>query len=190
MPSLERSVKLAVKQTTSAQNIREENVDCQYDVPQLIQAKKITSSLQLMALASSQNREGKTDLAEFICNRGSKVIDECLSIAHELAFAEEKFARMKNNRIKILEEMKEGNCADECKGKWIQAATDLLQRNEIDIQLTVCFNAVRENIETYLSTAQPTAARHSSCRPLRKYTVPFVIPLLVHLLGLEERRPR
>ena len=30
--------------------------------------------------------------------------------------------------------MKEGNCADECEGKWIQAATDLLQRNEIDLQ--------------------------------------------------------
>ena len=94
-----------------------------------------------MALASSQNREGKTDLAEFICNRGFKVIDECLSIAHELATAEEKFARTKKSRIKILEEMKEGNCADECEGKWIQAATDLLQRNQIDIQLTVCFNA-------------------------------------------------
>ena len=46
-----------------------------YDVAQLIQPKKITSRLQLMALASSQNREGKTDLAEFICKRGSKVID-------------------------------------------------------------------------------------------------------------------
>ena len=106
-----------------------------YDVAQLIQAKKITSPLQLMGLASSQNREGITDLAEFICNRGSKVIDECLSIADELATAEEKFARTKKSRIQILEEMKEGNCADECEGKWIQAATDLLQRNEIDVQV-------------------------------------------------------
>ena len=106
-----------------------------YDVAQLIQEKKITSRLQLMALASSQNREGKTDLAEFICNRGSKVIDECLSIAHELATAEDKFARTKKSRIEILEEIKEGNCADECEGKWIQAATDLLQRNEIDLHV-------------------------------------------------------
>ena len=61
-----------------------------YDVAQLIQENKITSHLQLIVLASFQNGEGKTDFAEFICNRGSKVIDECLSIAHELATAEEK----------------------------------------------------------------------------------------------------
>ena len=88
-----------------------------------------------MALASSQNREGKTDPAEFICNRVSKVIDECLSIAHELATAVDKIARMKKSRIKILEEMKEGHFAGECEGNWIQAATDLLHRNEIDVQV-------------------------------------------------------
>ena len=71
----------------------------------------------MMELASSQKREGKTVLAELICNRGSKVIDECLSIAHELATAVDKFARTKKSRNKILEEM---NCAGECEGKWIK----------------------------------------------------------------------
>ena len=32
-------------------------------------------------------------------------------------------------------------------------------------QFTVCFNAVGEDIETYLSMVQPTVARHSFCRP-------------------------
>ena len=39
-----------------------------YEVAELIQAKKITSQLQLMAFAAAQNREGKKDLSEFICN--------------------------------------------------------------------------------------------------------------------------
>ena len=45
-----------------------------------------------MSIAASQNREGKTDLAQFICNRGGKAVDECLAVAHELPTAEAKFA--------------------------------------------------------------------------------------------------
>ena len=88
-----------------------------------------------MSCPRTQHNVPGQDPEEFICNRGSKVIDECLSIADELATAEEKFVRTKKSRIQILKEMKKDNCADECEGKWIQAATDLLQRNEIDVQV-------------------------------------------------------
>ena len=46
-----------------------------------------------MAFAAAQNREGKKDLAEFICNRGGKAVDECIAVAMELSTAEEKYAR-------------------------------------------------------------------------------------------------
>ena len=46
-----------------------------YDVAEYIQTKKIKSRLQLMSIAAEQNREGKRDLAMFICNRGSKTVD-------------------------------------------------------------------------------------------------------------------
>ena len=47
-----------------------------------------------MSIAALQNRDGKTDLAEFICNRGGKTVDDCLTIAQELATAEAKFTNM------------------------------------------------------------------------------------------------
>jgi len=42
-----------------------------YHVKQLIQAKKNTTTLELLCLAVKQEREGKTSLGEFIANRGT-----------------------------------------------------------------------------------------------------------------------
>ena len=55
-----------------------------YDVCQIVQAKGITSRLQLVCLAVQQNREGKTALAQFIANRGNKAILEAISLARFL----------------------------------------------------------------------------------------------------------
>ena len=99
-----------------------------YEVAELIQAKKITSRLQLMAFAAAQNREGKKDLSEFICNRGGKVIDECLAVALELSTAEEKYARMQKSCLQLPQEMKDANCVAGCNGQWLQAAYTLLQK--------------------------------------------------------------
>lgn len=104
-----------------------------YEVSEIIQAKKITSRIQLMAFASAQKREGKTDLAEFICNRGSKAVDDCLAVAMELASAEEKYSRSQKNRLELLQESNDSECVEGCGGKWIQAALDLLAKNEIDV---------------------------------------------------------
>ncbi|CAH3185619.1 unnamed protein product, partial [Porites evermanni] len=54
--------------------------------------------------AAAQNREGKTELAEFICNRGGKAVDECLAIAQELATAEAKYERSLKTCMQLLHE--------------------------------------------------------------------------------------
>ena len=59
-----------------------------FDVCQLVQAKSITSRLELVSLAAAQVREGKTTLAEFIANRRSKAVDEAIQLAREFAEAE------------------------------------------------------------------------------------------------------
>ena len=106
-----------------------------YEVAEYIQSKKIRSRLELMSVAASQNREGKKDLAEFICNRGGKVVDECLAIAHELATAEAKYARSQKSRIELLREMHTGECVVQCNGKWLEAATHLLNKNETSVSV-------------------------------------------------------
>ena len=49
-----------------------------YDVVRIIQSKGIKSRVELMALASKWQEQGKTDLAEFVCNRGPRVVNEAL----------------------------------------------------------------------------------------------------------------
>ena len=46
-----------------------------YNVTQLIQMRSITSQLELVALAVQQNHAGKTNLSEFIADRGQRAVD-------------------------------------------------------------------------------------------------------------------
>jgi len=49
-----------------------------YEVSQVAVQKGIKSRLELLSLANQQKKEGKTDLAEFITNRGYKAVEEAL----------------------------------------------------------------------------------------------------------------
>ena len=62
---------------------------------QLVQAKSISSRLELVSLAAAQVREGKTTLAEFIANQGSKAVEEVIQLAKELAKAKAPLNRSK-----------------------------------------------------------------------------------------------
>ena len=55
-----------------------------FDVTKLVVAKGIKSRLELLALASGQMKEGKEDLAQFIANRGSKVVDKAIQVGWEM----------------------------------------------------------------------------------------------------------
>lgn len=61
-----------------------------FDVSQLAVEKGIKTRLELVALANSQKREGKTDLAEFIANKGAKAVDDALSVGWELENSENR----------------------------------------------------------------------------------------------------
>lgn len=102
-----------------------------YDVTQLVQTRGITSRLQLVAFAVQQNRNGKTNLAEFIANRGARVVDEALQLAREFAEAEGKLARSKKTRLELLNEAYAGECASECRERWLQCAIKLIESNGI-----------------------------------------------------------
>ena len=70
-----------------------------YDVTQLIQSRKITSRLELVALAVQQNRAGKSNLSEFIANRGQRAVEDALQLAKEFREAEAQLARGKKRRL-------------------------------------------------------------------------------------------
>lgn len=105
-----------------------------YQVTQIIRENKISTRMQLLAMAASQERTGNTDLAEFIANRGSRVVNEALDLAQELQDAEEKQKRLSKSRIDILEEELKKECVKGCENKkWLKSALQILQRNDIDV---------------------------------------------------------
>lgn len=109
---------------------REERLSI-YDVCQIVQAKGITSRLQLVCLAMEQSREGKHSLAQFIANRGNKAVDEAIELAKEFSQAESIYLRSKKTRIQLLEEETTRQCVNGCEGRWLVAASQLLQRHGI-----------------------------------------------------------
>ena len=102
-----------------------------YDVCKIIQEKGITTRLQLISLATAQEREGKKCLVQFIASRGHKAVDEELCLGKEFSEVESKLKRSKKTRMDILHEAKERECVATCQGKWFEAATQLLRNQEI-----------------------------------------------------------
>ena len=103
-----------------------------FDVVEVVTKKKIKNRLELLALANAQKEEGKTDLAEFICNRGRKTVEEAISTAWEMAGAQAALDREKRRRLDILEDVRNGQCVQGCRGQWYLQARDILSRNDID----------------------------------------------------------
>jgi hypothetical protein len=85
-----------------------------FDVVRIIQTKKIRTRLELMALADKWQEEGKTDLAEFVCNRGPRIVNEAIETAKELSGAQERLKRCNKSRIQLLEESAAKPCVDSC----------------------------------------------------------------------------
>ena len=114
-----------------------------FDVSQLAVSKKIRTRLELLALANEQKREGKSDLAQFIANRGSKAVEEALTVGWELEEAEKKLERSKLTRLEVLEKKLEEPCVEGCLGKWLVMAIKVV-----------------ENTATFILRAQQIAVRH------------------------------
>ncbi len=102
-----------------------------FDVAEIIVSKGIKSRTDLLALAHEQKTEGKSDLAEFIVNRGNKVVDEIINTAWEMETAKCAQARSKKSRLEILQEAGERECTCNPNENWLLSASALLEKNGI-----------------------------------------------------------
>ena len=80
-------------------------------------------------LASKWQGEGKIDLAEFVANRGPKIVNQAIQTANELNEAQRRLERSKKTRIELLEESASSPCVEDCHGQWMSAATQILESN-------------------------------------------------------------
>ena len=111
----------------SAQKGRAGKAKCQkrqlsvYEVSQIAVTKKFRSRLELLAFAQEQQKEGKTDLTQFIANRGSKAVDEAIRVGWELNDATAKSFTTPRS------------CLPDCNKKWLEMARNILVRNNVEI---------------------------------------------------------
>ena len=80
-------------------------------------SKQIKTRTELLALASTRKADGKTDLAEFVVNRGNKVVEEVIATAWEMEKASEALHRKRMTRLEILENALEDPCNEQCNGQ-------------------------------------------------------------------------
>ena len=106
-----------------------------FELLEMIQERKMTTRLQVMALAASLQSEGNCSLAECIANKGSKCVDNALALSVELAEAKNKLERAKVTRIEVLEATRSNPCIEGCNGAWLQSAEQVLQQNRIDVSV-------------------------------------------------------
>ena len=60
-----------------------------YQVSEIVISRSLKDRAELLAYANGQKREGKTDLAKFVVNRGAKAVNELTHTAWEMHKAEE-----------------------------------------------------------------------------------------------------
>ena len=87
-----------------------------FEISQIIVEKRIKTRTELLALAEEQKDEGKTDIAEFVVNRGSRVVAEVPDTAWEMKSAKEKLERSSKSRLDILQYVLAGECVSGCNG--------------------------------------------------------------------------
>ena len=101
-----------------------------------------------MALASKCQDEGKIDLAEFVANRGPKIVNQAIQTANELSEAQRRLERSNKTRIELLEESASSPCVEDCYGQWMSAATQILESNSISAERfsSAVYNALKRGI--------------------------------------------
>ena len=159
---------------------------------QIIQAKKIQNRVELLALASKWQGEGKIDLAEFVANRGPKIVNQAIQTANELNEAQRRLERPKKT-IELLEESASSPCVEDCHGQWMSAATQILESNGISAERfsSAVYNALKRGRGKYRNVylfGPANCGKTFLVSPLKKIFQCFVNPASGNFarLGMED----
>ena len=102
-----------------------------FEFSEIIVSMGLKSRTDVLALAHMQKNEGKSDMAEFIVNRGSKVVNEVLRTAWEMEEVKAAQERAAKSRLEILQEARGEPCKCKQVSRWHASATDLLEHDSI-----------------------------------------------------------
>ena len=102
-----------------------------FEFSQIVVNNALKTRTAVLAFAHKQKNEGKNDMAEFIINRGSKVVNEAIANAWEMEDASRKQERMAKSRMEVIEEASYGTCKCVPPSQWHLFALQVLERNGI-----------------------------------------------------------
>ena len=103
-----------------------------FKLTQIIVENGITTRTDLLEFAEDQSGEGKTDIADFVVNRGSLVVAEVLQTAWEIKPAKENLERSRKSRLDIVQAALAGDYISDCNDLWYCCAHQIIQRNGIE----------------------------------------------------------
>ena len=101
------------------------------EVSEFIAANQVKDFTQLLALAEAQKNEGKKELANFICNRSNKAVEELIKNTWLMKNAQAKIDRVKKSRMQLIREAYSSDCVAGCDTQWINCARGVLRNNNI-----------------------------------------------------------
>lgn len=123
----------------------------------IILQKKIQNRTELLlAFANARKAEGKTDLVEFVMNRGSRVVKKCISTAWEMEKASEMLERSKLTRIQ--------SCKNVCKTIAVLSVT-VVGRNALNSYL--CGTTYQLKCLKSSTTGEGKILQHSNQGPCK-----------------------
>ena len=104
-----------------------------YQVAEIVLSKRLQNRTELLAFSNQQRQEGKTDLAEFIVNRGKKAVNEVIATAWEMESAQKTQERLSKTRIELLNDAYQQECTCNTIRDWHNCALQLLANNNIAV---------------------------------------------------------
>ena len=130
LSSDEGSQKEASQKTTTEKKKQTKRLKA-FDVAEICVVKNIKTRIDLLALAHEQKMAGKTDLAEFVVNRGAKIVNDVLTTAWEMENANNTKTRLETCRLDLLRQAGEKQCMCDPPDHWLKSAMLLLEKNQI-----------------------------------------------------------
>ena len=128
-----------------------------FEVSEIIVSNNVKDRTQLLAYANMQKNEGKTVLAEFVMNRGTKVVNELFEAAWEMHKAQETLRRREKCRIDLLREAASEECICRIQGQWEVCALEVLHVNDVPPQ------QFRESVKVLLEKGRSIQNTAASC---------------------------
>ena len=152
-----------------------------YEVSEIILSKGLRDRTELLAFSNQQREEGKTDLAEFIVNRGKKVVNEVIDTAWEMESAQKTQERQSKTRIELLNDAHQQECTCTTNSEWHNCALQVLARNNIAVDNFA--NCVKElltkgrgKFRNILLTGPANCGKTFLLNPLNKVFITFTNP--------------